>query len=141
MCIMNRKDKFVANSEKMLHFFSDLWFNILMGQKMKLGSKVNRDMVRALKEEQFEKNRQMQEKEMEMGYTVRTCVMRMMDIGVALSSAAKTASMLNVDNRVQQRVGATARALGYIRGEVVMGIPVSISGKSIYYDRKTPAKH
>jgi len=138
---MNRKDKFVANSEKMLHFFSDLWFNILMGQKMKLGSKVNRDMVRALKEEQFEKNRQMQEKEMEMGYTVRTCVMRMMDIGVALSSAAKTASMLNVDNRVQQRVGATARALGYIRGEVVMGIPVSISGKSIYYDRKTPAKH
>lgn len=88
---------------------------------------------------EFEKQRQMQEKE--MGYTGPHCVMRIMDIGVALSSAAKTASILNVDNRVQQRVGAAARALGYIKGEVVMGIPVSVSGKSIYYDRKTPAKH
>ncbi len=67
--------------------------------------------------------------------------MRMMDIGVALSSAAKTASMLNVDNRVQQRVGAAAKELGYIKAEVVMGIPVSITGKNIYYDRKTPAAH
>jgi uncharacterized ferredoxin-like protein len=86
----------------------------------------------------FAKNRQMREKE--MGYTGPHCTMRMMDIGVALSSAAKTASMLNVDNRVQQRVGAAARSLGYIKSEVVMGIPVSITGKSIYFDRKTPAK-
>jgi uncharacterized ferredoxin-like protein len=64
----------------------------------------------------------------------------MMDIGVALSSAAKSASMLNVDNRVQQRVGAAARALGYINCEVAMGIPISISGKSIFYDRKTLSK-
>lgn len=87
---------------------------------------------------EFEKNRQMKEKE--MGYTGPHCVMRMMDIGVALSSAAKTASLLNVDNRVQQRVGAAAKALGYIKGEVVMGIPVSITGKSIYFDRQAP-KH
>lgn len=88
---------------------------------------------------EFKKSRQMQEKE--MGYTGPHCVMRMIDIGVALSSAAKTASLLNVDNRVQQRVGAAAKALGMIKGEVVMGIPVSITGKSIYYDRQTPAKH
>ncbi|MFO0751728.1 MAG: DUF2148 domain-containing protein [Thermodesulfovibrionales bacterium] len=88
---------------------------------------------------EFSKNRRMQEKE--MGYTGPHCAMRMMDIGVALSSAAKTAGMLNVDNRVQQRVGAAARALGYIQAEVVMGIPVSISGKSIYFDRQTPIKH
>ena len=85
----------------------------------------------------FEKNRQLQERE--MGYTGPHCIMRMMDIGVALSSAAKTASILNIDNRVQQRVGAAARALGYIRAEVVMGIPVSITGKSIYFDRKAAA--
>ncbi|HWR58291.1 MAG TPA: ferredoxin domain-containing protein, partial [Thermodesulfovibrionales bacterium] len=77
----------------------------------------------------------------EMGYTGPHCVMRMIDIGVALSSAAKTASLLNVDNRVQQRVGAAARALGLIKGEVVLGIPVSITGKSIYFDRQTPVKH
>ena len=69
------------------------------------------------------------------------CVMRMMDIGVALASAAKTASMMNVDNRVQQRVAAAARALGYIKAEVAMGIPVSVTGKSIYFDRPTAAKH
>ena len=88
---------------------------------------------------EFLENRELKEKE--MGYSGPHCVMRMIDIGVALSSAAKTASILNVDNRVQQRVGAAARALGLIKGEVVLGIPVSISGKSIYYDRQAPAKH
>lgn len=68
------------------------------------------------------------------------CITRMMDIGVARSSAAKAASLLNIDNRVQQRVGAAARALGYINCEVAMGIPISISGKNIFYDRKTPSK-
>ncbi len=88
---------------------------------------------------EFNKTRQMKDKE--MGYTGPHCVMRMMDIGVALASAAKTASLLNADNRVQQRVGAAGRAIGLIKGEVVMGIPVSITGKSIYFDRQTPAKH
>ncbi len=86
----------------------------------------------------FEQKREL--KDFEMGYTGPHCIMRMMDIGVALSSAAKAASLLNIDNRVQQRVGAAARALGYINCEVAMGIPISISGKSIFYDRKTPAK-
>lgn len=67
--------------------------------------------------------------------------MRMIDIGIALSSAVKTASLYNVDNRIQQRVGAAAKALGFIKGEVVMGIPVSITGKSIYFDRQAPVKH
>lgn len=86
---------------------------------------------------EFVKGRQPRDKE--MGYTGPHCVMRMMDIGVALASAAKTAGLLNIDNRVQQRVGAAARALGLIDAEVVMGVPISISGKSIYYDRKVPA--
>lgn len=85
----------------------------------------------------FDKDRKLQEKE--MGYTGPHCIMRMMDIGVALSSAAKTAGMLNIDNRVQQRVGAAARALGYSKAEVVMGIPISITGKNIFFDRKTAA--
>jgi uncharacterized ferredoxin-like protein len=87
---------------------------------------------------EFEQHRKLQDKE--MGYTARIASW-MMDIGVALASAAKTASLMNVDNRVQQRVAATARALGYIKTEVAMGIPVSVTGKSIYYDRPTAAKH
>ncbi|MBF0537112.1 MAG: hypothetical protein HQL03_02550 [Nitrospirae bacterium] len=88
---------------------------------------------------EFKDSRKMTVKE--MGYSGPHCIMRMMDIGVALSSAAKAASLLSVDNRVQQRVGAAAMALGYIKAEVAMGIPVSITGKSIYYDRQTPARH
>ena len=38
-------------------------------------------------------------------------------------------------------LSSAARALGYLKAEVAMGIPVNISGKSIYYDRPTPAKH
>ncbi len=87
---------------------------------------------------EFEDSRKL--KDFEMGYTGPHCIMRMMDIGVALSSAAKQASLLNIDNRVQQRVGAAARALSYINCEVAMGIPISISGKSIFYDRKTLTK-
>lgn len=88
---------------------------------------------------EFKKSRQIKEKE--MGYSGPHCVMRMIDIGAALLSAAKTASLLNVDNRVQQRVGAAAKALGFIKGEVVMGIPVGITGKSIYFDRQAAVKH
>lgn len=83
---------------------------------------------------EFEKNRQMNDRP--MGYGGPHCVMRMIDIGCALSSAAKTASLLNVDNRVQQRVGAAARALGLIEADVVMGIPVGVYGKSIFHDRQ-----
>ncbi|BAH77213.1 ferredoxin domain-containing protein [Solidesulfovibrio magneticus] len=87
---------------------------------------------------EFLKHRQTTEKD--MGYSGPHCVMRMMDIGAALVSAAKTASLLNLDNRVQQRVGAAARALGYIKAEVAMGIPVGFYGKSIFFDRAAP-KH
>lgn len=87
----------------------------------------------------FVKARQAADKD--MGYSGPHCVMRMLDIGVALASAAKTASLLNVDNRVQQRVGAAARSLGLIAAEVAMGIPVGVFGKNIFFDRKAPAKH
>lgn len=86
----------------------------------------------------FSRHRQEQVKA--MGYAGPHCVMRMMDIGVALSSAAKVAGLLNIDNRVQQRVGATARALGLIEADVVMGIPLGIFGKSPFFDRIIP-KH
>ncbi len=87
---------------------------------------------------EFVKTRQARAKE--MGYAGPHCAMRLMDVGAALASAAKSASILSIDNRVQQRVGATARALGYIDAEVVMGIPLGVYGKSPFHDRTTPAK-
>ncbi|MCF6096015.1 DUF2148 domain-containing protein [Thermovorax subterraneus] len=64
------------------------------------------------------------------------CVWKLIDLGIAVGSAVKTASILNVDNRIMYRIGVAARTLGLIEGEVVIGIPLSASGKNIYFDRK-----
>lgn len=63
------------------------------------------------------------------------CAFRLLDLGIALGSAVKTASLLNVDNRIMYRAGVVARALGLIDADVVMGIPLSVTGKNIFFDR------
>ena len=45
------------------------------------------------------------------------------------------ASLMNVDSRIMYRVGAVARDLKFVDWDFVMGIPLSVSGKSIYFDR------
>ena len=68
-----------------------------------------------------------------------TCVFKSIDLGIALSSAVKMASDLNVDNRIMYRVGTAAKRLGHLaESSVVIGIHISVSGKSIYFDRKWP---
>ncbi len=63
------------------------------------------------------------------------CAYRLLDMGIALGSAVKTASILNVDNRIMYRIGVVAREMGLIDADFVMGIPLSVTGKSIYFDR------
>jgi len=64
------------------------------------------------------------------------CVIKMSDLGIAIGSAAKTASLLNLDNRVMYTAGVAARSLGWINGcTVAYGIPVSVTGKNIFFDR------
>jgi uncharacterized ferredoxin-like protein len=63
------------------------------------------------------------------------CAYRLLDMGIALGSAVKTAGMLNADNRIMYRAGVVARQMGLIEADVVMGIPLSATGKSIYFDR------
>jgi uncharacterized ferredoxin-like protein len=63
------------------------------------------------------------------------CAFRLLDMGIALGSAVKTASLLNVDNRIMYRAGVLAREMGLIDADYVMGIPLSATGKSIYFDR------
>ncbi len=65
-----------------------------------------------------------------------TCLYKSLDLGVALGSAAKTASTLNVDNRIMYRIGTAAKRLGMLpEATVIMGIPLSAKGKNIYFDR------
>lgn len=63
------------------------------------------------------------------------CVWHAVDLGISLASAAKTAAELNVDNRLMYSVGVAAKALEVIGGDVIVGIPISASGKNIYFDR------
>jgi uncharacterized ferredoxin-like protein len=63
------------------------------------------------------------------------CAYRLMDLGIALGSAVKTASLLNVDNRIMYRIGVVARQMKLIDADIVLGIPISATGKSIYFDR------
>ena len=79
--------------------------------------------------------------EMEKATTERSefqgplCNWRVMDLGIALGSAVKTASLLNADNRIMYRIGAAARKAGFLEGELAVGVPLSGTGKSIYFDR------
>lgn len=64
------------------------------------------------------------------------CVIKMADLGIAIGSAVKTAALLNLDNRVMYTAGVAARSLGWIGGcTVAYGIPVSVTGKNIFFDR------
>lgn len=63
------------------------------------------------------------------------CVFRMIDLGIALGSAAKLSAIMGVDTRIMYRVGIAAKKLGMIDADVVMGIPISATGKSPYFDR------
>jgi uncharacterized ferredoxin-like protein len=66
-----------------------------------------------------------------------TCVYKVLDLGIALGSAVKTASDLNVDNRIMYRIGVAARRLNLLpEASVIMGIPLSANGKNIYFDRR-----
>lgn len=62
-------------------------------------------------------------------------IKRYIDLGIALGSAAKTASILNLDNRIMYRAGEMARRMGLLKALMVIGIPVSVSGKNIFFDR------
>ncbi|MDH5448879.1 MAG: DUF2148 domain-containing protein [Candidatus Bathyarchaeota archaeon] len=65
-----------------------------------------------------------------------TCIFKALDMGIALGSAAKIASLLNVDNRIMYRIGTAAKRLKLLpEAHIIMGIPLSATGKNIYYDR------
>jgi len=64
------------------------------------------------------------------------CSIRMLDLGIALGSAAKVASEMNVDNRIMYRIGVSARRLGLTSSNICHGIPLSATGKNIFFDRQ-----
>lgn len=64
------------------------------------------------------------------------CIFRIMDLSIAAGSAVKTAMDNNVDNRMMQKAGAAALRLGLlVPCDLVLGIPLSATGKNIFFDR------
>ncbi|HDI42206.1 MAG TPA: hypothetical protein ENF62_00295 [Candidatus Bathyarchaeota archaeon] len=80
------------------------------------------------------------EKRLEYDFPGPNCVMYVLDLGIALGSAVKTASMLNVDNRIMYTVGAAAKRLNLMDADIIIGVPLSVSGKNIFFDRRRPVQ-
>ncbi len=62
-------------------------------------------------------------------------VLNILNLGIAVGSAVKTASLHNVDNRVMFSAGFAAQTLKLLDADVVLAIPLSATSKSIYFDR------
>jgi len=68
------------------------------------------------------------------------CIFKASDLGIAVGSAVKTASIHNVDNRVMYTAGLAAMKLGKMKAcSIVFGMPLSASGRNIYW--VTPVEH
>jgi uncharacterized ferredoxin-like protein len=66
------------------------------------------------------------------------CAFNSIDLGIAICSAAATASRFHVDNRVMFSIGRACRELRLFGESVrqILGIPLSVTGKSPFFDRK-----
>lgn len=65
------------------------------------------------------------------------CAISIGDLGIAVGSAAEVAGRHHVDNRIMFSVGRAALNLDLFEDEVKIayGIPLSVSGKSPFFDR------
>ena len=66
------------------------------------------------------------------------CAFAPIDLGIAMGSAVSVAADLRVDNRILFSAGKAAEEMGYLEGEDIIwqGIPISIAGKNVFFDRK-----
>ena len=64
------------------------------------------------------------------------CIYPALDLGIALGSAVASVTDMRIDSRIMFTIGKAAASLGLL-GEysLIMGIPLSISGKSPFFDR------
>jgi uncharacterized ferredoxin-like protein len=70
-------------------------------------------------------------------YPGPNCVLKISDLGIAVGSAVRTASIHNVDNRIMFSAGVAGLQQGRLKGcSVAYGIPLKASGKNIFWDMK-----
>lgn len=65
------------------------------------------------------------------------CTIIIADLGIALGSAVSVAADRRVDNRIMYTAGVAASELELLPGfRTIISIPLSVSGKSIFFDRQ-----
>lgn len=66
------------------------------------------------------------------------CIFATTDLGIAIGSAVSVAADLRMDNRIMYSIGRVFAQLPESGNEDIiwMGIPISVSGKSPFFDRK-----
>ncbi len=72
----------------------------------------------------------------EVDFRGPNCMFKYADLGIAVGAAVAKAKDFCIDNRVMYSVGAAARVSGLLDADVVFGIPLSVTGKNIFFDRK-----
>ena len=66
------------------------------------------------------------------------CNLRDIDLGIAVGSAAKAASLYGVDTRCQTRIAVAARKLGLIQSEVAVALSMTVTHKNPGFDARMP---
>jgi uncharacterized ferredoxin-like protein len=65
------------------------------------------------------------------------CAYNMIDLGIALGSAVSIAADNRADNRIMYSAGKAAAEMNYADDSVAWhAIPINLSGKNIFFDRK-----
>lgn len=66
------------------------------------------------------------------------CAYNSIDLGIAVASSAEIANRFHIDNRIMYSIGSAAIRLGIFDKDVrqALGIPLSITGKNPFFDRK-----
>jgi uncharacterized ferredoxin-like protein len=66
------------------------------------------------------------------------CTFNSIDLGIATASAAEVAGRLHIDNRIMYSIGRACLDLGLFGPKVkqALGIPLSVTGKNPFFDRK-----
>lgn len=72
----------------------------------------------------------------EVDFSGPNCMLKYVDLGIAIGAATAKAKDFCIDNRVMYSIGAAARVSGLLDADVVFGIPLSVTGKNIFFDRK-----
>ncbi|MBI5144357.1 MAG: ferredoxin [Candidatus Omnitrophica bacterium] len=74
----------------------------------------------------------------ELQSTKGICAYNSIDLGIAVSSAISIASQFHIDNRVMYSIGLATLELKLFSENMkqVLGIPLSVSGKNPFFDRK-----